>query len=497
MSLAFVAEQSVHRAMGTHIIYVRRSYKEANAADVSDEAQEADCRALLPVGARVRVISDSGGHRSGASTEHRDGYRALLGAVAAGEVAGLAVHDLSRLARNARLMFELRDELERHQVPLLVANLPGASFDGATGRYMFGQFCLANQLQRDLDSERMTGMLRRQFEAGRHRGHDPFGYRSLRDDAGDLVHPRQLVIVPEEAAIVRRVFRELTRHSYAEVAELMTREGLLRGGRPWTRDSVKDIVRRARVYLGYVVEKRGREERPGLHEPILSDAQYRATQAAIAARTRAGNKPRPFRHYLLRGLVWCGCGTKMRGEAHVQRGTDRRYYRCPKVGCGARRSPAEGLEETVLAAIGGAVLPDEVIDRARAELQARLGEPVVPVPARQRARLSKRLEQLKKQHGWGDLEDAEYQAQRDEVRAALRELPDDDRVRSFDAFRTQLLTLPEAIAAASPSRRAELCRIVVQRVIVDDRQLGSLIWTPPSAPFFDRQRWRPQGDSNP
>jgi hypothetical protein len=31
---------------------------------------------------------------------------------------------------------ELRDELERHRVPLLVANMPGGSFDGATGRYV-------------------------------------------------------------------------------------------------------------------------------------------------------------------------------------------------------------------------------------------------------------------------------------------------------------------------------------------------------------------------
>ena len=72
-------------------------------------------------------------------------------------------------------MLNLLHELERRQVPLLVANLPNANFDGAAGRFMFAQLCLAAQLQRDLDSERMTGMQRRLFEDGRHRGHDPFG----------------------------------------------------------------------------------------------------------------------------------------------------------------------------------------------------------------------------------------------------------------------------------------------------------------------------------
>jgi len=132
VTLAFVAPQSVHGAVGQHVIYVRRSYKEATAADVSDELQEAACRALLPPGASARVISDSGGHQSGFSAA-RDGYQALLAAVAVGEVASIIVYDLSRLARNARLMLNLLHELERQQVPLLVANLPNAKFDGAAG----------------------------------------------------------------------------------------------------------------------------------------------------------------------------------------------------------------------------------------------------------------------------------------------------------------------------------------------------------------------------
>ncbi len=495
MGLAIVARQSVHGPVSQHVIYVRRSYKEATAADVSDELQEAACRALLPVGASVRVISDSGGHQSGFSAE-RDGYQALLAAVAAGEVAAIVVYDLSRLARNARLMLNLLHELERRQVPLLVANLPGATFDGATGRYLFGQLCLAAQLQRDLDSERMTGMQRRLFEDGRHRGHDPLGYRSLRDAAGGLVHPRQLEIVPEEATIVRRVWHELVQRSLIEVAELLNREGVPHRG-AWTRDAVKDIARRGRMYLGFVVEKRGRDERPGRHEPILTEAEYRRTTAAIAARTRVGNKPRPFRHYVLRGLLYCGCGTRMRGEAHLQRGTERRYYRCPTLGCRARRCPADLVEGDVLASIARGVLPATVIDAARAELRRVLETPEVAVAGRQRARLLTRLEQLKKQHAWGDLTDAEYLAKRDATRADLAALPDGDRIRVFDAYRARVLALPDAIEAASPERREELSRIVVQRVVVRDRRLEMIEWTPAAKPFFERQRECPQGDSNP
>ena len=497
MTLAIAAAPSVHGRVAQYLIYVRRSYKEATAADVSDEMPETACRALLPVGASVRVISDSGGHQSG-STAARDGYQALLAALAAGEVTAIVVYDLSRLARNARLMLDLHHELERQQVPLLVANMPGARFDGATGRYMYGQLCLAAQLQRDLDSERMTRLQHQLFEDGRHRGHDPLGYRSRHDAAGNLVHPRELLIVPEEAALVRRVWHELTQRSLAEVAELLNREGVPhRSAGSWTRESVKDIVRRGRMYLGFVVEKRGRDERPGRHEPILTLPAYQRTIAAIAGRRRVGNKPAPFRHYVLRGLLYCACGTRMRGEAHVQRGTERRYYRCPTLGCRARRSPADQIEATVLATIAQAVLPGSVIDAARIELRRRLETPAVVIAGRHRPRLLTRLEQLRKQHGWGDLGDADYQAQRDAVRTALAALPDDDRIRSFDAYRARLLALPEAIAVASPARREELCRILIERVVVRDREVAAIDWTPPARPFFEKQRECPQGDSNP
>jgi hypothetical protein len=281
------------------------------------------------------------------------------------------------------------------------------------------------------------------------------------------------LVVPEEAEIVRRVWQELEKRSLIEVADLMNREGVRHRG-PWSRESVKDIARRGRMYLGFAVEKRGRDERPGRHEPILSEAQYRRTMAAIAPRTRVGNKPAPFRSYALRGLVYCACGTRMRGEAHLQRGTEIRYYRCPTLGCHARRCPADLVEGKVMS-----------------------NTPGTAAAGRQRARLLTRLEQLKKQYGWGDIGDREYQTERDAVHAALAQLPDGDRIRTFDAYRARLLALPDAIAVASPARQEELCRIVVEQVVVNDRKVEEIVWTPPARPFFEKQRECPQGDSNP
>ena len=213
---------------------------------------------------------------------------------------------------------------------------------------------------------------------------------------------------------------------------------------------------------------RGREARPrrtpGRHEPILTEAEYRRTTTAIAARTRVGNKPRPFRQYVLRGLiVLLVRDPDARRSAPTAR-HERRYYRCPTLGCRARRVRRRHRAGGA-GAIASGVLPASVIDAARGELRRLLETPEVASAGRQRARLQTRLEQLKKQHGWGDLSDADYQAARDAARSALAELPDGDRIRTFDAYRTRVLALPEAIDAASPARREELSRIVVERVV--------------------------------
>jgi hypothetical protein len=123
--------------------------------------------------------------------------------------------------------------------------------------------------------------------------------------------------------------------------------------------------------------------------------------------------------------------------------------------------------------------------------------PEVATAGRQCARLQTRLEQLKKQHAWGDLSDGEFQNARDATRSALAELPDGDRIRTFDAYRARVLELPDAIEAASPARREELSRIVVKPLVIRDRRLASIKWIPAVRPFFEGQRECPQGDSNP
>lgn len=459
--------------MAHYAIYVRRSYKRADSAAVSDETQEQMARSLLPAGATAEVITDSGGHHSGASTD-RDGYRELVSRLRSGAIDGIAVYDLSRLHRNARNMLDLSEELERRRIPLLVATMPASRFDSATGRFLFGQLALAAQLQRDLDSERMAAQCRAIFEAGGHRGLDPFGYRSTGEK------PRTLAIVDSEAETVRRVWSELAQRSTEEIAEGLNREGILhRTDRAWTRDAVKDIARRGRFYLGYVTYRRGLEERPGRHPAILDEPTWRDGMAAMHRRVR-GSVRRSVRHrsYLLAGLLHCGlCEGRMRGQPSVSRGREWLYYRCR-----ACRNvlPAETAHADLLSRISGMVLPAADIEAAREELR----RAVPGDDGKLRRRLTQRLERLVQAYTWGDLTEAQYRSQKSETERDMAMLPDRDKLVLFDGHRRVMVSMAENIEAATPEQLRELVQLLVARITAISGVVTDIDWTGPARPFF-------------
>ena len=101
--------------------------------------------------------------------------------------------------------------------------------------------------------------------------------------------------------------------------------------------------------------------------------------------------------------------------------------------------------------------------------------------------LEKAAEALRNQHTWGDLTDDQYRAERRDIEAALAALParSTDTLVAFDEARARLLSMPEALAAASDERRAEIAAVLIAWG-EDNRTTGmtGLEWTPPASPFL-------------
>ena len=119
-----------------------------------------------------------------------------------------------------------------------------------------------------------------------------------------------------------------------------------------------------------------------------------------------------------------------------------------------------------------------------------------------RRRLDRALESFRKQHHWDDLSDDEYRAERREIEAVVATLPAKatDTLVAFDEARARLLSMPEAPAAASPERRAEMVGLLVERVAATRTTgLTGLGLDSPSRPVFRRAvlSERAVWDSNP
>ena len=177
--------------------------------------------------------------------------------------------------------------------------------------------------------QKVQAAMRRKAVKGEVLGRPPFGYR---------VGPRRrLEIVPEEAAVVRYIFRLYLRDGLGIrlIARRLNEEGVRthRNGL-WSMVTVRDILRN-RTYLG--TYSRFGVRVPASHPALISNDDFRRVQERLSSHRREKAK-RQVSLFLLSGLAYCGyCGNKMIGVSRRQRwrrrdGSEKwagyRYYQC-------------------------------------------------------------------------------------------------------------------------------------------------------------------------
>ncbi|MCH7837023.1 MAG: recombinase family protein [Chloroflexi bacterium] len=207
-------------------------------------------------------------------------------------------------------------------------------------------------------SERVRAAMRKKAVRGEVLGRPPYGYR--------VGNRRRLELVPEEAVVVRHIFRLYLQEGLGIrlIAGRLNEEGQrTRRGGNWSMVSIRDILRN-RVYLGTYARFGVRV--PGSHPALVTPDDFRAVQDRLVARRNnySQRQPSPF---LLAGLVQCGhCQNKMIGVSRRQSWRRRsggeskasyRYYQCGsrtnQSMCDYHTQRAQVLEEHVRDAIAG------------------------------------------------------------------------------------------------------------------------------------------------
>lgn len=309
--LGYARVSSAEQALGTSLADqqdVIRRFAESKGADVT----------------RFYVEAESAIHEK---IEKRDQMRALLADVRRGDL--ILCDKLDRWSRDPEFTYG--------SVRKILA--AGASFyavgdacDPSTpeGDTMLGFRVLFAREEHKRIKQRMVGTRNLLQSKGYYAvGVAPLGYRR-NEEAKDRLQRNVLIVVPEEAELVRRIFREYVGgKSMTRLAEEYS----------LTLDRVKDMLHR-RTYLGEVQAPPSRpgakdgEWIKGHHEPIIDYTLWEKVQATIAKRTLGGPRARgslsETSTWILRDVARCGyCGAKMGGAYAGPKGERRRYYyRC-------------------------------------------------------------------------------------------------------------------------------------------------------------------------
>lgn len=243
-------------------VYTRVSTTEQAIGGYSIDEQERMCEAAIVSKGweYVGTFSDPG--VSGRTME-RDGLKSMLSAIEAGGIDAVVIYKLDRLSRKQRdTMTIIEDTFLKKGIDLVSLN---ETLDTSTpwGRAMIGILSSFNQMESEnIQMRTSMGIEAKASKGGYAGGKPPLGYKSVNGE---------LVVNPEEAEIVREIFRLRRRGVTMKgiTAALNERGYRTRKGKEFLHSAIQNILGNEDVYRGNYTY--GEHHMENHHEAILTD----------------------------------------------------------------------------------------------------------------------------------------------------------------------------------------------------------------------------------
>lgn len=283
---------------------------------------------------------------SGTNTKKRTDFKRLIDDCMAGKVDYIITKSVSRFARNTLDTLNYTRQLKEKNIPVFFEKENIISTDSKGELMLTIMASIAQEESRSTSQNVKMGIAFR-FQKGQMQiNHNRFmGYTKDED--------KKLVIVPEEAEIIKRIYREyLEGASLLEIGRGLEADGILTAANKskWRPETVKKILQNEK-YIGdallqktYTVDflSKKRVVNNGIvpqyyvensHEAIIPKELYMQVQEEIARRanlrTGNGSKRVYSSRYALSSIVFCGeCGDIYRRVHWNNRGKKSIVWRC-------------------------------------------------------------------------------------------------------------------------------------------------------------------------
>jgi DNA invertase Pin-like site-specific DNA recombinase len=386
-------------------------------------------------------------YSSGRDVVNRPLFQQARADMEAGKYRILIVAYSDRLARNAADAEQFKAQVRAANGFIVYSSLGMVSGQRSTALAEGVFHVLDAQYSEDV-SLKVTDGLREKFVSGGCNGVPPLGskHKYLRADGTSAEGPERNTTPVRvlDAATLPTLIAVLTRYSKAGscrgTAEWLNAQGhLTKRRRPFTQDSVKEIIRNP--YFGpdeVVIYHKGDVDEARRLTPVDEQIfpeevhqlwsrcqEKKGTRSSRAAAARS-------RIYPLHEVLTCAtCESQYNGQPRYTAGGDGRHsvHKRRDIECGTpSRVKSEVLEGQLMEVLNGVQLPHDWAS----QLRLLIGQPRTDDHVEERTRIQTAIKRIKDQHKWGVIDDAEFLKDFRQLQAQLDSVPSEYPTRLDD-----------------------------------------------------------------
>lgn len=318
-------------------IWIRVSTEDqANGDSPKHHEERARTYAKL-YGWTVSEIYDLAGVSGKTVMEHPETKR-MLADIKRGHIKGLIFSKLARLARNTRELLDFSDHF-REAGAAMVSIQENIDTSTPAGRLFYTMIAAMAQWEREEIGDRVRASIGVRAKLGKPlNGSAPYGYRWAHREGADTRNPKELLVNPEQRAVVQQIFEHFVTHRRkGKVARIINDAGhRTREGSKWTDVVVNRVLVNPCAKGTYVYNLSRKTGSWKSEEKSEDQWSYKSVEAIVSEELwnqangilelqekrpgRVGKTPvRPFA-----GVAFCECGKKM----YIPSGS--RKYTCSK-----------------------------------------------------------------------------------------------------------------------------------------------------------------------